>query len=92
MGMIFTLFVLILGISLMVCSMRAFVRWQGWWRWAGLAPLLLVLGVVLNIVLAIRADPIACATIWRSSAFMQLQAPPRLTVMMRSNLSSLVSS
>jgi hypothetical protein len=33
------------------------VRWQGGWRWAALAPLLLVLGVVLNIVQGVRADP-----------------------------------
>jgi uncharacterized membrane protein SirB2 len=57
MGMLLTVFVLLLGIGLAVFGVRALLRWQGGWRWAALVPLLLVLGVVLNIVLGIRADP-----------------------------------
>ena len=57
MGMLFTLFVLILGIGLAVFGARALVRWRGGWRWAALIPLLLVLGVVLRIVVETRADP-----------------------------------
>ena len=57
MGMLFTLFVLILGIGLTVFGVRALVRWQDGWRWAALVPLLLVLGMVLKLVVEIRADP-----------------------------------
>ena len=57
MGMLFTLFVLILGLGLAVFGARALVRWRGGWRWAALVPMLLVLGVVLRIVVEIRADP-----------------------------------
>ena len=57
MGMLFTLFVLILGTGLAVFGARALVRWRGGWRWAALVPLLLVLGVVLKIVVETRADP-----------------------------------
>jgi hypothetical protein len=57
MGMLLTVFVLILGIGVTVVGVRALVRLQGGWRWAALAPLLLVLWVVLNIVVGIRADP-----------------------------------
>jgi hypothetical protein len=57
MGILFTLFVLLLGIGLAAFGVRALLRWQGGWRWAALAPLLLVLGVGLNIVLGLRADP-----------------------------------
>jgi uncharacterized integral membrane protein len=55
--MLLTLFVLILGIGLVVFGARAVVRWRGEWRWAALAPLLLVLGALLKIVVEIRADP-----------------------------------
>jgi hypothetical protein len=57
MGLLLTAFVLLLGIGVTVVGVRALVRWQGGWRWAALAPLLLVLWVVLNIVLGVRADP-----------------------------------
>jgi hypothetical protein len=57
MGILLTVFVSILGIGLTVVGVRALVRWRGGWRWVALAPLLLVPGVVLNIVLKVRADP-----------------------------------
>ena len=57
MGVLLTVFVLILGIGLAVFGARALVRWRGGWRWAALVPLLLVLGVVLRIVVETRADP-----------------------------------
>jgi hypothetical protein len=55
--MLFTLFVLILGIGLAVFGVRALVRWHAGWRWAALAPLLVVLVNVLTIAVDIRADP-----------------------------------
>src|SRR5688572_5215283 len=59
MGLLFTLVVLTLGIGLAVFGVRALVRWRGGWRWAALVPLLLLLGVVLNIAVDIRTDPTA---------------------------------
>ena len=59
MGLLFTLVALTLGIGLAVFGVHAVARWHGGWRWAVLAPLLLVLGVVLNIAVDIRADPTA---------------------------------
>jgi hypothetical protein len=57
MGLLVTVFVLILGIGLAIFGVRALVRWQDGWRWAALVPLLLVLWVGLNIMLGVRADP-----------------------------------
>jgi hypothetical protein len=36
--MLFTLFVLILGVGLAVFGARALVRWRGSWRWQGWYP------------------------------------------------------
>jgi hypothetical protein len=55
--MLFTWSVLILGIGLVALGVRALLRWRGGWRWVALLPLLLVVGVVLRIVLDVRADP-----------------------------------
>jgi hypothetical protein len=49
----------ILGFSFCLFATRAIGRWRGWWRWAMAAPLLLMVGVVLNIVIAIWLDPTA---------------------------------
>ena len=57
MAMIFTWTILLLGVVLLGLGARALVVWRGKWRWAALAPMVLVLGVVLRIVLDIRADP-----------------------------------
>lgn len=47
------------GIGFCLLAVRAIGRWRGWWRWAMVAPLLLMVGVVLNIVIAIGLDPTA---------------------------------
>ena len=57
MGMVFTWIVLILGAILAVFGARALVVRRGPWRWMALVLLLLVLGVVLRIVVDVRADP-----------------------------------
>jgi hypothetical protein len=57
MGMLVTWFVLLLGIGLTVFGVWALLRWHGVWGWAALVPLLLVLGVVLRIVIDVRANP-----------------------------------
>jgi hypothetical protein len=56
-GMVFTWLVILLGIGLAVVGIRALLRRQGPWRWTAVPSLLLVIGVVLNIVLDVRADP-----------------------------------
>jgi hypothetical protein len=47
------------GLGLLLCILvaRAFGRWQGWWRWAMAIPLVLMLGVTLNILVATWLDP-----------------------------------
>jgi hypothetical protein len=47
------------GIGFCLVVARALGQWQGWWRWAIAAPLLLMAGVVLTIVIAIWLDPTA---------------------------------
>lgn len=49
----------IVGTGFCLLAARAIRRWRGWWRWAIAAPLLLLVGVVLDIVIAIRLDPTA---------------------------------
>jgi len=49
----------IVGIGFCLLAVRALWQWQGWWRWALAAPLLLMAGVVLNIVVAVWLDPTA---------------------------------
>ena len=56
-GITFTWFVLLLGVGLVLLGARALLRWRGVWRWAALVPLVLVFGVVLKIVMEVRADP-----------------------------------
>ena len=57
MGYLFTLCVLLLGIGVAALGVRALLQRRGRWGWAALAPLLLILGVVLKIVMDVRADP-----------------------------------
>ena len=48
-----------LTVGFCVLVARALWRWQGMWRWALAVPIVLLVGVVLNIVTAIWADPTA---------------------------------
>lgn len=48
-----------MGIGFTFLVARAFGRWQGWWRWVIGAPAVWMVGVILNIIIAITLDPTA---------------------------------
>jgi hypothetical protein len=53
-------FMLLIGIFVLgfiAAAIWALARWQGWWRWLAVAPLLLVSTVVLKIIVDTSADP-----------------------------------
>ena len=56
-GVVFTWFVILVGVALAIVGVRALIQRRTAWRWMISLPLLLVLGVVLRIVRDVRADP-----------------------------------
>jgi hypothetical protein len=48
-----------MGVGFCLLVARALWQWQGWWRWALAAPILLMIGVILDIVVAIWQDSTA---------------------------------